>query len=363
MTVVMRLLSLVLLLAMLPAQAADVPAACKDWSPTSNSNSPSGSTTIGSGLDDNLREIIGGTIRCLNYKGADIASATTTDLGAVEGLAHNVTGTTTITSFGTVRAGVWKVIIFTGALTLTHNATSLILPGAANITTVSGDIAMAMSEGSGNWRVWNYIRGTTGSTASKQPVRTVYTTGSGTHTITTGATRINIRLVGGGGGGAAAKTNSGANGGDTTFGALTAGGGGGGVTNGGSGGASGQPSGGDINIRGGNGSAGSNDGSTNSKGGSGGSSALGGGAGESASNGAGLAGALNSGGGGSGGGDTGGNTSGAGGGAGAYVEKLINGPAASYSYAVGAAGTGGAAGTNTGGNGAAGIIIVDEFFN
>jgi hypothetical protein len=347
----------------LPAYGADVSAACKDWSATSNSNNPSGSTTIGTGLDDNLREIQGSVIRCLNYKGADIASAGTTDLGAVEGLAHTVTGTTTITSFGTVRAGVWKVVIFSGALTLTHNATSLILPGAANITTVAGDVLLTMSEGSGNWRVWAYIRGTTGATATKQQVRTVYTSGSGTHTITSGATRINVRLVGGGGGGGAAKSNSGGNGGDSTFSTVTAGGGGGGFTNGGQGGASGIPTGGDINIRGGNGGAGSINGSTNSQGGAGGSSAFGGGGGESASNGAGLAGALNSGGGGSGGGDTAANTSGGGGGAGGYAEKLIVSPAASYSYAVGAAGTAGAAGSNAGGAGAAGIIIVDEFFN
>jgi len=113
---------------------------------------------VGSGLDDNLREIQGVIVRGLSNKGADIASATTTDLGAVEGLMHDITGTTTITSFGTVRAGIWKVIKFEGALTLTHNAASLILPGAANITTADGDVAIVISEGSGNWRCLNYAR-------------------------------------------------------------------------------------------------------------------------------------------------------------------------------------------------------------
>lgn len=131
---------------------ADVAATLVNWSSTTNSNAPSGATNIGTGLDDNLREIQGVIVRGLSHKGADIASATTTDIGAIEGLSHDITGTTTITGFGTVRAGIWKILKFEGALTLTHNATSLILPGGANITTADGDIAVMISEGAGNWR-------------------------------------------------------------------------------------------------------------------------------------------------------------------------------------------------------------------
>lgn len=91
-------------------------------------------------------------------KGSDIASAATTDLGAVQGLFHDITGTVTITSFGTVGAGIWKVVKFEGALTLTHNGTSLILLGGANRTTVNGDVGIYVSEGSGNWREVAYSR-------------------------------------------------------------------------------------------------------------------------------------------------------------------------------------------------------------
>ncbi len=136
---------------------ADVAATIAQWSSTTGSNSPSGATNIGSGLDDNLREIQGVIVRGLSHKGADIASATTTDIGAVEGLAHDITGTTTITGLGTVRAGIWKVLKFEGALTLTHNATSLILPGGANITAADGDVAVMISEGAGNWRCVSYV--------------------------------------------------------------------------------------------------------------------------------------------------------------------------------------------------------------
>lgn len=115
------------------------------------------------------------------YKGANIASASTTDIGAATGNYVNVTGTTTITALGTVQAGTRRIVQFTGALTLTYNATSLILPGAANITTAAGDVAEFVSEGSGNWRCTRYTR------ASAPPV-------SGTNTGDR-----NFMLVGGSG--------------------------------------------------------------------------------------------------------------------------------------------------------------------
>jgi hypothetical protein len=142
---------------------ADVASDLKTWSTTASSNSPSGSTAVGTGLDDNLRELQKVVRQDLASKGSDIASATTTDLGAVAGLMHDITGTTTITGFGTVSSGIWKIIKFEDALTLTHNATSLILPGGANITTANGDIALMFSEGSGNWRCVSYFKAATGA--------------------------------------------------------------------------------------------------------------------------------------------------------------------------------------------------------
>lgn len=87
-----------------------------------------------------------------------IASASTTDLGSVPGRYVSITGTTTITAFGTIKAGTVKYVKFAAALTLTHNGTSLILPGAANITTAAGDMAIFVSEGSGNWLCVTYNR-------------------------------------------------------------------------------------------------------------------------------------------------------------------------------------------------------------
>jgi len=91
-------------------------------------------------------------------KGADIASSATTDIFSATGEYVVVTGTTTITALGTAQAGAERVVRFSGVLTLTHNATSLILPTGANIITAVGDVAVFRSEGSGNTRCVSYTR-------------------------------------------------------------------------------------------------------------------------------------------------------------------------------------------------------------
>jgi len=134
-----------------------IPTVITDLSATLASNSPAGGDAAFPNVDDYLRAAYG-FIRQGDTKASDVASASSTDLGAAVGRIVDVTGTTTITSFGTVAAGIWRIVRFTGALTLTHHATSLILPGAANIVTVAGDCLVAVSLGSGNWVVPFYQR-------------------------------------------------------------------------------------------------------------------------------------------------------------------------------------------------------------
>lgn len=98
------------------------------------------------------------TLALNEAKFADIASAATTDIGAAAGNFGHITGTTTITALGTAQAGTRRKTVFDGILTLTHNATSMILITGANITTAAGDVAEWESEGSGNWRMTDYSR-------------------------------------------------------------------------------------------------------------------------------------------------------------------------------------------------------------
>jgi len=71
-----------------------------------------------------------------------VASAATTDIGAQNSTLLNITGTTTITSFGTNYNGP-RYLRFSSALTITNNATSLICPLGVNASVKAGDVWLA----------------------------------------------------------------------------------------------------------------------------------------------------------------------------------------------------------------------------
>jgi hypothetical protein len=298
-----------------------------------------------------------------------IASAATTDIGAAASNIVNITGTTAITSFGTIAAGAVRTVNFSDALTLTYNATSLILPGSADIVTVAGDVAVFESLGSGNWQCVSYtkrnstpgqagisevstaLRPTTATNTSGSPM---VNTGTGTFTFTvpTGVSKLKITATGGGAGGVSPAANAGAGGqgggaGGTailvtpvtsgqvlsitvgingvpsfgTGGTTTVTGTGINISAGGGSGASGgTATGGTINITGGGGSAGS------------------------------LGTVISNGGGGTGGGSY----WGGGGGGGGFNAGNPGGAATAYGGGGGGGGTGG-----TGGVGAAGIVVIE----
>lgn len=84
---------------------------------------------------------------------APLASAATINLDSMTGSWGHVTGTTGVSTM-TLAAG-WRILVFDGALTLTHSS-NLILPGSANITTVAGDSCLVIGEGSGVTRMVAY---------------------------------------------------------------------------------------------------------------------------------------------------------------------------------------------------------------
>jgi hypothetical protein len=79
------------------------------------------------------------------------------DIGAQLTSFLRVTGATGVTSFGTNYNGP-RFLIFAGAVLLTHSAT-LVLPGAANITTAANDALIAIPI-SGGWQVVAYTKAT-----------------------------------------------------------------------------------------------------------------------------------------------------------------------------------------------------------
>jgi hypothetical protein len=103
-----------------------------------------------------------------------LASASTTDLGTVPSHNVNITGTTTITSFGQSASTTFPIykVVFAGALTITYNQTNcsttggcILTPGGLNIVTATNDTAELFyagtgSSGAGNWQIVNYQRQT-----------------------------------------------------------------------------------------------------------------------------------------------------------------------------------------------------------
>ena len=120
---------------------------------------------------------------------AAVASASSVNLDAINGDFVHVTGATAITGF-TLAQGQRRVLVFDGALTLTHNGTSLILPTAANIATAAGDVAVVVGEGSNNVRVVSYTRASGQPLVDKQgqfkvgSVARDLTTATGTQAVT-----------------------------------------------------------------------------------------------------------------------------------------------------------------------------------
>jgi hypothetical protein len=330
----------------------------------------------------------------------NIASSSTCDIGSATSPRVQISGTTTITSLGT-QFNALRFVRLSGSLILTHNATTLVLPGAANITTSTGDAGIFASDGSGNWRCIFYqlasgiplpsqnptigghptIEGVTstgatgtgklvfdtaptitgatvnGSTIAKATRQILLSGSSATYTTPANCRQIKIIMVGAGGGGSGGASSSAPGaGGTTTFNSINANGGGaaqfpqttGNALSGtGTGTASFRAQGGCSALTY----------ATDGYGQPGAKSSLGCG-GIGALSGAGGAAPANSGGGGGGAFKTG-TYGGSGGGAGEYVEIIINSPSATYTYTVGAGGAGGTA-TNAGGAGGSGLIIVEE---
>lgn len=86
-----------------------------------------------------------------------VASASTADILGAGSEFVAISGTTTITSFGT-GTNKKRFVRATGAFTITHNATTLICPGGVNLTTIAGDTFTVISDSSSNARIYNYQR-------------------------------------------------------------------------------------------------------------------------------------------------------------------------------------------------------------
>jgi len=166
-----------------------IPTVITDLSTTASSNYPDGDSESPIVLDDVQRAHAAFIAQLRDGKGlttiATLASATTTDIGGQNSSFVSVTGTTTITGFGTNYNGP-RFLIFTGILTLTH-AAALVCPGAANITTAANDSCIVVPI-SGGWQIVSYQR------AASLPASSGLATASG---LTMSTARALIRTTAG----------------------------------------------------------------------------------------------------------------------------------------------------------------------
>lgn len=94
-------------------------------------------------------------------RGDAIVAGATTDLSLANGNFIHITGTTLITSFGTVQKGARFVLTFDNAANIRASA-AIIIPGVVSgntKTAVPNDCCMIISEGGGNWRMVGYFPG------------------------------------------------------------------------------------------------------------------------------------------------------------------------------------------------------------
>lgn len=88
--------------------------------------------------------------------GSDITASVTTDIANATGNYNEITGSASISSFGTIAAGARRTIRFkTSGAIIKHDATKLILPDDKDIITHTGYVADLVSLGSGNWVMLN----------------------------------------------------------------------------------------------------------------------------------------------------------------------------------------------------------------
>jgi hypothetical protein len=123
-----------------------------------------GSSAVGDGetdataflkIQENFAELYG-SAGAISHAISTVISAATCDIGAASTDRVSITGSTgPITSFGT-STNKLRFVTFASTPTLTHNATSLILPNGASRTAAAGDSAIFASDGSGNWRCLAY---------------------------------------------------------------------------------------------------------------------------------------------------------------------------------------------------------------
>ena len=112
-------------------------------------------TLSGLGISGTTMSVDANLISTARWPTSTLVAATTTDIGSEAAPLVTVSGNTGITSFGN-QPNRFRIVRFTGTPTITHNGTTLILPGAVNLSVLANSVHVFASDASGNWRwLWS----------------------------------------------------------------------------------------------------------------------------------------------------------------------------------------------------------------
>lgn len=140
----------------------------------------------------------------INWNGTvTLASASTVNIGAAASNDLIISGSTTVNAFDTIAAGATRKVKSTGTWQLTFNASTMILPGLANIITAPDDTMQFTSLGGGAWICDWYKRATGKAISEAVPFNNIalVETSQTWNTRVAGVHRVTV--VGGSGSGAA----------------------------------------------------------------------------------------------------------------------------------------------------------------
>lgn len=132
-----------------------VPTNISDLTNIATTNSPAGTESVKGTIDDYLRAhaaFISQLFEQTQGPSVALTSAGSVAIGFAAAANIVMTGTQDIGSFDTYAEGTLRWITFGSVIKLVHDGAKFILPGAGNIITASGDVAIFKSLGGGNWK-------------------------------------------------------------------------------------------------------------------------------------------------------------------------------------------------------------------
>jgi hypothetical protein len=135
-----------------------------DFSTTPASNASVGAMNwsenqLPSTVNNSARQLVADLRYELGAVSSTVSAGATVDLGAIQEGSIVLSGNATISNFGsTGTTGLRKRLRFTGTPTIAHSVGAITCPGSANIVAAAGDTAEAECQGSGAWRITDFMR-------------------------------------------------------------------------------------------------------------------------------------------------------------------------------------------------------------